>query len=603
MALALVLALGFVLGLLRSGAALADDSPVRAQAAWVEAGQQATIEQASTRFAGQFKPAPAHTVFPLASGKTLWIRLRLQAEPGAPPDWGLDLPVPLLDFATLYQPGPDGKWLAQRAGDTLAVASWSRPGRYASFDLNLPPGAPRDVYLQVRHRDPIGFELRIAPASALEQVRKVEYLPLGMILGTLLLLTAWCLIQAAIHRDPVYAWYSLYAAGMTLTMASITGVAGQLLWNHSPFWGDRAQGALPITLAGINILFLRHLCRVDARYPKVDWVALATGVLVVVMAFVYPWTDGGLSNALVAFSLLAGMVLTFVLAGLAWRRGDPVGGWVLLAYAPLALTILVAVVRLYGWIAATWLTFDASALASAMAVPLLLGALNARSRDRHGVQTRVNKLTEQDALTGLLSSAMFERQLKNAVSGAIMRREAAAVVVLEVINLQRIRQSYGDAMAEQCLLRAVIKLHRVVRDSDPAGRIGTGRFGLILEGVASREDLQERMVRLVSAGLTPSRGAKLDIPLQFHVACVLLSERVMTPALILRDLERLLAGMSPRTRRPIRFLEPDDGRAGAPSDVLEPGARADRRGNSTAPGASSAPGSSRPDSDRPPGGG
>jgi GGDEF domain-containing protein len=223
------------------------------------------------------------------------------------------------------------------------------------------------------------------------------------------------------------------------------------------------------------------------------------------------------------------------------------------------LTIVVVILRLYGWISASWLTFDASAAASALAVPLLLGALNARLRDRHGVQARVNKLTQQDALTGLLSAAAFDRQLKNAVAGAASRREPAAVAVLEVVNLPRIRQSYGDAMAEQCLLRAVIKLHRVVRDSDPAGRIAAGRFGLILEGVRSREDLQERMVRLVSAGLTPSRGARLAIPLQFHVACMLLGERVMPPALILRDLERLLAGMSPRTRRPIRFLEPDDG--------------------------------------------
>jgi GGDEF domain-containing protein len=129
------------------------------------------------------------------------------------------------------------------------------------------------------------------------------------------------------------------------------------------------------------------------------------------------------------------------------------------------------VVRLYGWITASWLTFDASAAASALAVPLLLGALHARSRDRHGVRTRVNKLTQQDALTGLLSAMAFEEQLKGAVSGAIMRREAAAVVVVEVVNLQAIRQAYGDEMAEQCLLRAVIKLHRVVRDSDPAGRI------------------------------------------------------------------------------------------------------------------------------------
>ena len=148
-------------------------------------------------------------------------------------------------------------------------------------------------------------------------------------------------------------------------------------------------------------------------------------------------------------------------------------------------------------------------------------------------------------------------------------------MLLDVINLQRIRQSYGDAMAEQCLLRAVIKLHRVVRDSDPAGRIDAGRFGLILEGVRSREDLQERMVRLVTAGLTPSRGAKLDIPLQFHVACVLLSERVMTAPLILRDLDRLLASMSPRTRRPIRFLEPDGRQARPGTAPVDPDALAD----------------------------
>ena len=142
-------------------------------------------------------------------------------------------------------------------------------------------------------------------------------------------------------------------------------------------------------------------------------------------------------------------------------------------------------------------------------------------------------------------------------------------MVVEVVNLQAIRQAYGDEMAEQCLLRAVIKLHRVVRDSDPAGRIGAGRFGLVLEGVRSRAELQERMVRLLTAGLTPARGAALDIPLQFHLACVLLSERVMTPALLLRDLDRLLASMSPRTRRPIRFLEPDrSGPAGAQRSVL-----------------------------------
>jgi diguanylate cyclase (GGDEF)-like protein len=542
----------------------ADEPTLLAQAAWIESGQSVTIEQASTRFADQFKPTVAHTVYPLGPDKTLWIRLRLQVNPGATSDWGLDLPVPLLDAVTVYQQDPQGKWSAQRAGDRLPVASWNRPGRYASFDLILPPGVPRDVFVQVRHGDPIGFALRIAPAAELEQARKLEYLALGMILGTLMLLTVWCLIQSGIYRDIVYAWYSLFAATMTLTMSAVTGVAAHLLWSHSPVWADQAQGVLPIALAGVNILFQRHLCSIGARYPKVDGLALATGALVMLMSGAYllqgrfPGPDW-LSSALVAFSLIASLMFTFILAGLAWRRNDVVGGWVFLAYLPLALTIVVAILRLYGVISARWLTFDGSALACAMAVPLLLVALHARSGVRHGLRTRVNKLTEQDALTGLLSDKAFLRQLSTTVKGARLRRDAAAVVMVELVNLQQIRQSYGDAMAEQCLLWSVIKLYRVVREGDPAGRVGTASFAIIFDGVKTRAELQERMVRLVTAGLTTSRGVNLDIPLQFNVACMMLSEHETTPTRALRQLHRLLARMSPKTRRPIRFVEPREG--------------------------------------------
>jgi len=564
---------------------------------WLEEGRQATIEQVSTTLASRFKPVQADAVHALGPGKTLWLRLRLQGNT-ASPYWGLDIPVPLLDGVSLYQRGPDGRWAAQRAGDSVAGADWSRPGRYASFDLYLPPGSPREVYVQVRHRDAIGFALRVAPAATLELERKLEYLALGMVFGTLLILTAWCVIQAVTHRDLAYGWYAVYALTMTLTMAAATGLGTQLLWNRSPWWADNAQGVLPIVLTGVNTLFLRHLCDLGARFPALDRLALGAGTLILVFAVIYPWVPVTVANVLFTASLLAAIGLTYALAGLAWRRGDPVGGWILLAYAPMAVTIVLVVVRLYGGITASWLTFDASAAASALAVPLLLGALAARSRERHGVQTRVNKLTQQDALTGLLSSAAFERQLKNAVSGAIMRKEAAAVAVVEVVNLQAIRQSYGDEMAEQCLLRAVIKLHRVVRDSDPAGRIGAGRFGLVLEGVRSRPELQDRMVRLVSAGLTPAKGAALDVPVQFHVACVLLNERVLTAPLILRELDHLLGRMSPRTRRPIRFLEPDDPRpapAGlAPESETMPASGGSRSSHGSSQGRSSDPDSSGP---------
>lgn len=557
--------LALMLGAL-SAAALAQVSPLMRQEAWVEDGTGATVDAVAARRGQGFVPADEQTIHPLGPQRTLWLRLLLQPAGPEAADWGLDIPVPLLDEVTLYQRGPDGRWQAQRAGDALPVAQWKRPGRYPNFDVTLPPGPVREVYLQVRHSDPIGFPLRLAPAAVLEQGRQVDYLLLGIVLGTLMLLAVSCLIQGVIHRDLTYDGYAFYALAMTLTTATVTGMGGHLLWNQSPRWADAAQGVLPVLLAGINVLFLRHLCGISVRYPRVGRVALATGGLILLMGAVFAWLPGGVQNGVIAFSFVASPVFGFVMAALAWRRHDVVGAWVFLAYIPLAFTVVVAVLRLYGWLPAGWLSLDGTAVASAMVVPLLLLALNARTRDRHGAQARVNKLTEQDALTGLLSLAAFERQLKAAVSGALMRREASAVVVVAVANLQQIREFYGDAMAEQCLLRAVIKLNRVLRDGDPAGRIDTGRFAVIYEGARSRDEIQERMVRLVASGLVPPRGARLEVPLQFHVVCAMLGEHVLAPRLLLRRLGQTLDGMTPRTRRPVRFLEPgDDGGAGAGS--------------------------------------
>ena len=49
-------------------------------------------------------------------------------------------------------------------------------------------------------------------------------------------------------------------------------------------------------------------------------------------------------------------------------------------------------------------------------------------------------------------------------------------------NHDHIRQTFGDTTAEQCLLRAVVKVQHLARRG-PAGRVGTAEFGLLMEGV------------------------------------------------------------------------------------------------------------------------
>ena len=54
----------------------------------------------------------------------------------------------------------------------------------------------------------------------------------------------------------------------------------------------------------------------------------------------------------------------------------------------------------------------------------------------------------------------------------------------------------------------------------------------------------------------PLKGLKPEVVLQFHVAGALLGERAGSEVEINQDLSALLHNMGARTRRPIRFLEP-----------------------------------------------
>ena len=71
---------------------------------------------------------------------------------------------------------------------------------------------------------------------------------------------------------------------------------------------------------------------------------------------------------------------------------------------------------------------------------------------------------------------------------------------------------------------------------------------------AMRTSVTDRAARLIAAGLMPLSGLKPDVTLQFHIAAVLLDERPMEPDDLVDGLVALLASMSPRTRRPIRFI-------------------------------------------------
>ncbi|HVZ45531.1 MAG TPA: 7TM diverse intracellular signaling domain-containing protein [Ramlibacter sp.] len=523
---------------------------------WLDPRANATIEEvAGPQGIARFQPLVTETIWALGPDAALWFHYRLMRTPGERQDWLVEFPMPALDQVTLFQQEGE-RWRAESAGDTIAVNQWPEPGRHPFFRLELPDGQPRDIFVRIRHATSANFPVHFVTLAAHNQRIQLEYLGLGLAFGALLLLIAVCFTQSWVYRDRVYAWYALYAMVTTLAVATITGVTGHLLWPGLGALGDSPKAILSYFAAAAALLFVRNLIGISARHPSTDRLIYLLGLAGLAMGVLHPAAPKLAGLAILAGYVVLATAINLAMALAAWRRGDVVGLWVFSAYVPLALAVALSLSRLFGWLPVSFGTQYAVVVAMAIEVPLLLVALSIRSRERHGAQIREQALSTQDALTGLLAPHLFRDRLRQVVARFRHDRENAAVIFIDLVNYPRIKHHFGSAVAEQSLLRSVIKLRRLLRDVDTVSRIGEARFGVILEGVASRAVITDRAARLIAAGLMPLKGLKPDVTLQFHIAGALLDERKDEADELAQALDALLGSMSPRTRRPIRFLAP-----------------------------------------------
>ncbi len=557
-----VIWLALALGITQSGVfasvVMADSqrSQMRATAYfWHEKPGQANIEQASAASAlAQYMPLAEEKMFDLKPQDRLWVRLEIDRISGNASQVIVWLPLPLLDSVTLYQKGADGAWQTMQAGDRVAVASWPEPGRYPRFHIALTQDKT-SVYMQVQGSTPLSLPIYMGTDVQAQAADRQGFLGMGLIVGVLLTLVLMCMVTAYTYADRLYALYGAYMVVMILAVGSYTGLSAYLLWDRSPEWADAAQGALVMLTAGGALYFIEALLGGRQFARKLSALLLCLAALCLPLAVLYCFVPRAIGVIILGAYMILITSIGLSLAIRAWRRGDLVGQWVFFAYAPLALSVMVALARAYGWISVSWAVQYGVVMALLVEAPMMMVALNVRSRERHEINTREQAMTTQDALTGLLKEHIFDDRIRHTMVRSIKRREDAAIVLISLVNYNAIAATHGLPVAEQSVLRAVIKLRKVLRDSETVARVGTSYFGLILEDASHRSRITEVGARLIAQGLMPLPGLVPEVTLQFHIAAVVLREVPGMQRDIKDSLLGLLKSMSTRTRRPIRFLE------------------------------------------------
>jgi two-component system, sensor histidine kinase LadS len=544
---------------------------------WVdESGQHslAQVQAAPELFSPGLTEPPTRS---LGTQASLWIRWDVAALPAsdaAATRWYLQFPLSYLDRVSVYQRSDSnpGRWHVQSAGDLVPVSEWPFAARYAVFRLDLRPeladsrGLVR-VYARVNHVTRSDLPMRFLTEDELLTEQQADLLLVGTVFGALLVLAAACLAQAWVYRDRTYAAAASYVLSLFFVVGSYSGVLGLIVPFRTELWLDLSQGMLAIVTVMTGSMLVRHLSGARERAPRLAKAVLimARASVVFLLAFVVlPRNWGALSAGIYVLALL---LLAVATAFQVWRRGHADAKWLLMAYTPIVLVTVPTILRLVGLTGMDWLAKNALLAAVGFHVPILLVALYRHSRDGHAAQVRDDALNTHDALTGLLAAHFFKDRLSQAVLAQKRHERKAAALYVRLANYDAILKAHGAQAAEKCLLRAVIKLRRCMRESDTLGRVGDDVFGVLMEGVSEQAEVSERMSKLIAAGLMPVKGMSPPVNLIFTGVGVLLQDREMAPQDAHEQLLRGVSLLSPRSKRPIRFLRKSSELGAATSEL------------------------------------
>jgi diguanylate cyclase (GGDEF)-like protein len=136
-------------------------------------------------------------------------------------------------------------------------------------------------------------------------------------------------------------------------------------------------------------------------------------------------------------------------------------------------------------------------------------------------QAALSRLSQTDALTGLLNRRGFEARLKEAVAAARATGKGGALIYVDLDNFKQINDRHGHAQGDAALRAAADLLRRSFRAADLVARMGGDEFAAWMNGVDGAEMLR-RGQALAAAAASLQRFAPDSEKLGFSIGIALL---------------------------------------------------------------------------------
>jgi GGDEF domain-containing protein len=525
--------------------------------------QSLTLAKVQSGEAGPFVPQDSLHTSHRPWNRAVWLRLHLSALPTLPAQLApavLILPTPYLDKARLYTPGVQAgaPWPVQQAGDFLEPHTWAQRGFHPKF--SLPPlndpawqgGREMVLYLQLDHFAPVSFDVELADAAQALDRDLLSLLIFSLGLGMILLAAILTASMAWAHRDPIYAWYSVYAVSAALGCASHAGIAQNVLWPVGGYWPGTAALCFILICALCQVQFSLALNSERFARHALRYFAHAISLLCFVLAICFAiFTDYWRAFYFATLPLLAsamGLSIWLIVIGL--KSGHRLATAWLVSYVPLFLTIIAALLEGIGILPSGYWPYNLVIYLAIVEVLILGLALQWFSNERHGEIERRKALATVDPLTGFVSKLAFDKQLAH--DWEISHRQGRPLAVAYV-QLQT--RANSDQHLQQLLTRSVRILRSATSAEDVVARLDGTLLAVLIHDMQTADELNQRLSRIVALGLMPDASDRLVSVLQYRIV-VTTSRQFKKPLAELdTQMRELLAQPSGWGSKPIRYID------------------------------------------------
>lgn len=524
---------------------------------WLDDAGLASIGKVSELPAAWLKPTQGSQFFELKPRQALWIRFSLPAAPDEQ-RWYVKLPSPGLDRVDLYTRNSQGSWTVQRAGDLLPVADWPLPHLYPVFPLIVSAENPTYYALRIeashRFSTPIVFENESRLSTSQQNLSLLH----GVYFGFLVMVSLFALSTAITMRDASHAFFGLWAAALTLSVASVVGVGGVHLWPQAAAWNDASNYVLPVLSLAPLLIFVAQAVSLKVRKTWLHWTFVLLALATLGMAASLVMLPAPLRIHLTYASCAACALVCVATTGWAFSMGDRFAGWLLLGFAPLLLLLGAPLLNLAAEQAAwlpnpLWLPLAGQA-AVGLALPAMLLMLMLRNQERRDFQRRISQIDRVDPATGLVNDLVFMHRLRGQIERSARLKHLSMVVVIDITNRSKMLEEFGRRTTLEVALRLAQRLSTFVRDVDTVARLGDARFGLLIEGPVAPERVTNMATKIMARCVMPFGGLPASLNVRPKIAIAMVPIHANTAEEALMKLDVMLMEAAPDYKKNIFML-------------------------------------------------